>query len=350
MNAVKKLSPTCLLILLLSIPMPSQAHVKWFSEFDLNSPPKPILDILLNIRFAILVAVTCLLIFSIAYIDRYLSNNPNKMNRYINTITQKTEDHLPAFLRTGVCVFMLAIANEGGIILTPELKTSIILISWFQVFLAITALSRRTAFISAIGIILLYCFAAYKYGPFHVLDYPVFLGVAVYILLDSLKGKQARNIAHSILRVSTGITLLWASVEKWAFPEWSFEILFQKPNMAMGLSWDLFMILAGFVEFCAAFLLITGHHSSRVAALVLLFFFVSAIEGYGYIDAVGHSGIIVVLIMLILSHNPVAHRFDVPNSFKQTATLHACWFLAAILAFHVAYYVGYYAEYGLDIV
>ena len=193
----------------------------------------------------------------------------------------------------------------------------------------------------------MYLFALQKYGLFHLLDYPIFVGIAIYLIIIALKGQDKQATALAILRVATGITLLWASIEKWAFPEWSFGIMEDKPAMAMGLSNELFMIVAGFVEFCAAFLLITGHHSSRASALLLLFIFTSADwELWLYRCGWPLSGIIVVLIMLILSENSVAGKFDIKNNLKGTALLHSCWYVSAIFAFYLCYYIGYYAEYS----
>jgi len=64
-------------------------------------------------------------------------------------------------------------------------------------------------------------------------------------------------------------------------------------------------VAAGFVEFCAAYLLLTGELSARAAAVLLLFFFISAIYYFGLIDAIGHFVIIVVLLVPVASRNTV---------------------------------------------
>src|SRR5574340_211621 len=132
-----------------------------------------------------------------------------------------------------------------------------------------------------------------------MLDSPIFLGVAAYLILDGWCEGRRDALAHDVVRISAGFTLLWASIEKGAFPEWSFMLLTQRPGMTFGFTPEFYMVAAGFVEFCAAWLLITGILSARAAALVLLTMFVSAIVPFGTVDAIGHLLIIVVMVMLI---------------------------------------------------
>src|SRR5205823_6335129 len=120
----------------------------------------------------------------------------------------------------------------------------------------------------------------------------------------------------------------------------------ERPGMTLGFDPEFYMIAAGFVEFCAAFLLLTGSLAGRAAALLLLMMFASAIVPFGVIDAIGHSVIIVVLALLIFSDNHVARRFNIQGSHALTATLHTGVFLGALLLFFLLYYGGYYLSYG----
>ena len=49
---------------------------------------------------------------------------------------------------------------------------------------------------------------------------------------------------------------MWASVEKWAYPEWSYPLFATHPDMAMGFDPAFFMRAAGVVEFAMSFALI----------------------------------------------------------------------------------------------
>jgi uncharacterized membrane protein YphA (DoxX/SURF4 family) len=149
-----------------------------------------------------------------------------------------------------------------------------------------------------------------------------------------------------VLRIATGVTLLWASIEKWAYPEWSFMLLTERPGLTLGFDPEFYMVAAGFVEFCAAFLIITGMLSASASAIVLLVFFLSAIQSFGMIDAIGHSVIIIVLVLLTLSANPIAGRFDRRHSLGATAFAHTGIFFGALALFMALYYGGHYLSFG----
>ena len=53
-------------------------------------------------------------------------------------------------------------------------------------------LSRRTMPLSAVGIAVLFAIAIWKYGIFHLADYPVFLGIAAYLALDGFAARFVR--------------------------------------------------------------------------------------------------------------------------------------------------------------
>lgn len=101
------------------------------------------------------------------------------------------------------------------------------------------------------------------------------------------------------------------------------------------------MVAAGFVEFCAAHLLVTGKISARIAALILLFFFLSAIFYFGLIDAIGHAVIVVVLVLLALNDNPLPDSFDTRPLFK-TAGTYSLLFLGTLAMFTALYSKGHH--------
>jgi hypothetical protein len=78
--------------------------------------------------------------------------------------------------------------DHGGILLTPELKTTSAAISWLQLAMAVGLLSRRTMPLSALGIVVLFALALRDYGAFHLADYPIFLGVAAYLARQDCSG------------------------------------------------------------------------------------------------------------------------------------------------------------------
>jgi len=187
----------------------------------------------------------------------------------------------------------------------------------------------------------------HEYGWFHLLDYPIFIGVAIYLFIMSIYGERKATLALTILRVLTGVTLLWGGMEKFAYPDWSFPLLRQRPSLSFGFDPEFFMVAAGFVEFTAAFLVITVAIAARAASALLLFIFAAAIPEFGYIDLVGHFVIIIVLIALIFSHNPIAERIESEQrSTAANAALCVGLYFAALVAEAAFFYAAHWLAYG----
>jgi hypothetical protein len=347
----RRRSRIALLAVLCLLPAVAIAHVKWFVDYDLSTPPRPALAVVSGHYFILFCLALLPFMFAVALADRYLTRRECLLHRTASRATQRLSPYFPVVLRGGVAAFFTAVFVYGclgeAMILTPELHTHSAWICWLQLAIALTALSRPTARYAGAGIVLLYGYAIAEYGLFHMLDYPIFLGVAAYLIVDSLYAERGRDLAESVVRIAAGVTLLWASIEKFAFPEWSFILLAQRPGMTFGFNPEFYMVGAGFVEFCAAYLLVTGLLSARFAALSLLVMFVTAIVPFGRMDAIGHSVIIIVLLLLTLGDNGVARRhFDVSGRTAVTATLHTGAFFGALAVFLVLYYAGYYLSYA----
>lgn len=73
-------------------------------------------------------------------------------------------------------------------------------------------------------------------------------------------------------------SLMWAAIEKWAYPQWTYPLLEARPYLTLGIPAGDFMVVAGFVEFALAFYILTG----------LGLIFVSAILDFGKLDAIGY--------------------------------------------------------------
>jgi hypothetical protein len=334
------------------LPCAAFAHVKWFVNYDLLSPPRPALGVLSGRYFILFSFFVATLIFVVSLVDSYLSRRTPLFAR-AGILVDGVSKHFALLLRWGVSAFFTAVFVYGCLhdwmILTPELRTHSAWICWVQLAIAIFALTSRTAVMAGIGIIFLYGVGVAQYGFFHMLDYPIFLGVAAFLIVHSIYGDKKQEWAVSAVRICTAVTLLWASIEKFAFPEWSFMLMAQRPGLAFGFDPEFYMVAAGFVEFCAAFLLITGSVAARVAALALLMMFTSAIVPFGVIDGIGHSVIIVVLMLLVFSKNRVGDIFSIQQSSALTATLHTSVYFGALLLFFLLYYTGYYLNFGFNV-
>ncbi len=327
------------------------AHVKWFTSYDLTEPPRPIFTILTGVHFLAIFLVAIPIMYFSGYADTYLARNPNRLAPILDRGNSWFAPQFFSVMQISVmCFFGALFYLEYKVILTPELKTNhhdSNWVQWLQLAIAFLVVHRKTAFLASIGIVTLYGVAIYRYGIFHLLDYPIFLGVAAYLFIISRHGDRHSALAINILRWFAGITLMWASIEKYAYPEWSFPLLDQKPVLTLGFSKELYMVAAGYIEFVAAFILVTGALASRVASAVLLVFFISAVPIFGEVDAVGHAVIIMVLICLILTPNPTSLPELLPNkSFAEIGKIKVRLFYVALIFFTALFYGGHWLAYG----
>ena len=138
-----------------------------------------------------------------------------------------------------------------------------------------------------------------------------------------------------LLRWSTGVTLMWASVEKWAYPDWTFPLLGLHPNLGMGFDPIFFLTASGVVEFACAFALVWTPLVRRLAAVALAAIFTSAIVEFGKIDAIGHLPIIAALLAFI------AETATVPPSLIaawRRPVYVAAFYVLCLFGFITAYY------------
>ncbi len=323
------------------------AHVKWFAPYDLLCPPRPLFSVVYGTFFLTFCGFMMPVIFVTAYIDVLLAQRAHGLNELVTKVSNFFEPNAFLLLRTGVFLFLLAVSYMGNVLLTPELQTEWPWVRWLQLLMALLVVMPKTAFLTAIGLAFLYVCAIYQYGWFHLLDYPIFLGVAAYLFIMSRYGEEKSALALTVLRVLTGVTLLWAGMEKFAYPEWSFPLLKERPSVSLGFDPEFYMVAAGFFEFTAAFLLMTVSIAARVASALLLVIFSAAVPEFGIVDLVGHFVIIIVLIVLIFTHNPIADTFNAFKNPTSAAALFVVLYFAALAAIGSLFYAAHWLAYGV---
>ncbi|GJD90666.1 hypothetical protein BHAOGJBA_4208 [Methylobacterium hispanicum] len=307
------------------------AHVKWFCAYDLSGSPRGLEQVLCP-DFEKLVALSLGALILGCCVE--YSPLGATLLRSLDRSTAWVRSNIETVFRATAAFFLVSLWNVGGIILTPELKTDLAFVSWIQLGMAVCLLWRATLPVVSVGIVCLFAYALTKYGAFHLADYPVFLGVAAYLALTGL-GRTAWGARPvDVLRWSGSITLMWASVEKWAYPEWSFPLLQQKPQLAFGFSPETFMLAAGVVEFVLAFALIWTPLVRRAAAAVLIGIFVSAVWEFGKVDAIGHALIVAALLAVLVDDAPAKVRV-------RHVALAPFAYGAALALFMFIYYAGH---------
>jgi hypothetical protein len=306
---------------------PALAHVKWFCSYNVAATPRP-LHIVVNADYGHLVILTLLILLVAGLLDR--TPVGLAMLGSLDRVTGFLRDRADILIRAVLGGFFVALWAMGGIILTPELKTSADWVSWLQLAIAVGMIWRETLILSALGIVALYVYAVEQYCIFHLLDYPIFLGLAAYLAMSGLRIPLFSLRALDVVRYATAVTLMWASVEKWAYPDWTFPLLAVHPEMTLGFNPEFYMRAAGLVEFALAFTLACGSLMRRVSSVILIAMFVGAIFDFGKIDALGHSPIIVVLLAILAD--------DQVSAEKPSAILAPAYFCASLGLTILAYY------------
>lgn len=274
----------------------ASAHVKWFCAFNVAGQPRGLENVLCP-DFEFLAGLSLLILIAGCLIEGTPAGAA--ILRAMDRVTALLRDNTELMFRAACGFFFVSIWAIGGILLTPELSTNSTAVGAIQLGIAAGMLSRRTMPLSALGIATLYAIAVWQNGIFHLADYPVFLGVAAYLAMVGLERDFFGFRPIDLVRWTAGITLMWASIEKWAYPEWSYPLFITHPSMALGFDPEFFMRAAGAVEFALAFALIWTPLARRIAAVILAAMFVSAVFEFGRTDLVGHTLIVVVLLAII---------------------------------------------------
>jgi hypothetical protein len=325
--------------LALLMPTDAHAHVKWFAPYDVAQSPVG-LEGVFNPTFIELLVLTLVVLWTLCSLER--TTIGGELLASIDEVFVLLRGKTDTLIRGGTAAFFTAIWAHGGIILTPELTTTSAATEWLQAAIAACLLFRVTMPLSALGIVILFIQGVWSYGLFHMMDYPIFLGAAAYLAMIGLRRESFLGLRPiDIARIGASITLLWASIEKWAYPEWTYPILYAHQRLAMGLDPRFYMIAAGMVEFGLAFALLWTPLVRRMASVVLLSMFTSAVFEFGKIDAIGHL-VIIIILLAIAADDGIAPR--------RTPVLAPLWLSVALAVTIILYYGGHALLFGTGIV
>jgi hypothetical protein len=327
-------------------------HVKWFFDYDVTKPPTAIGDVLDGtfIKLFLLSALACYVFF---LFDRYIFEEGlfEEFDRNLKRLDNAAQFIMRA--ATGIfflCLFGWWVFGYGeSFYLTPELKTASPFVPWVQLAIAVCVFSRYTVFAAGLGIFGLYIAAGRDYGLFHVLDYLIFAGIAYFLLLVGSSSKRILKSGFVVLFACTGLTLIWAAVEKFAYAHWTMSVLESRPHMLMGMSPPVFMKVSGFVEFFVTFILLGAVSVvGRLIALGLMSVFVLAVFEFGMVDAIGHLMIVAILWVLVV-RGPTDARYMLvlpdKSLFTEAYFMTGLYFLAFVMIF-VLYYGIHHLTFG----
>lgn len=330
----------------------THAHVKWFFDYDVTKPPTPIGEVLdgIFIKLFLVSAAACYLFF---FVDRYIFNEGlfEAFDHRLRSLDNAAQFIMRAAAGTFfLCLFgWWAFGFGESFYLTPELRTPSRIVPWIHLAIALCVLSRYTLAFAGLGVFTLYFLAGRDYGLFHILDYVIFLGIAFFLLVAGSSSKQLLKSGFVVLFACTGLTLIWAAVEKFAYAQWTISVLESRPHMLMGMSPSLFMKVSGFVEFFVTFILLGAVSVvGRLVALGFMSVFVLAIFEFGMVDALGHLMIVAILwVLVVRGPTDARNMLALPNKslFTEAYFMTGLYFLAFVMIF-ILYYGIHFLAFG----
>jgi hypothetical protein len=324
--------------------------VKWFAPYIVDASPQPISATLTNLWFWTGICLVTVFFLATIAVERTPlgAATLNGLNALTDTISRRADD----FMRASIAAFFVAIFAVGGVYLTPDLKTDSELISWAQLAIAVGIFSRRTMPYSAAGILALWVLALSDYDFFHLLDYLALgVGVAGYLFLASLDNPRWRESRFTVLVWGVAVALMWSSLEKFAYPNWFYPLVEERPFLTFGMPRDIFIPMAGVAEFTLGFGLLWTPLVRRLSAISLLAIFIAAVYPFGRIDLVGHALIMAVLVLIAADHEPLrSARVGTRPLFAGLARFAAVptGLAAAMIVVVSAYWGTHAAFYGLN--
>jgi hypothetical protein len=318
---------------------PASAHIKWFCAFNVAAQPVGLESVVCP-DFELLIGLSLLGLLAGSAVEGTVIGNA--VLRALDRATSYVRENIEIIFRAACAFFFISIWAIGGILLTPELKTSSLWIGAIQLGIAAGMLSRRTMPLSSLGIVALFDIGIWNYGAFHLADYPIFLGIAAYLALVGGQTDFFGKRPIDVLRYAAGITLMWASIEKWAYPEWTYPMIILHPEMTLGFAPDFFMRAAGAVEFALAFSLMWTPLVRRIGAIMLSAMFISAVFEFGKVDLIGHSLIVAALFAIVADDG--GKRAEVRDFWLVPAA-----YVASLAVFLGTYYFAHAELFGTTI-
>lgn len=327
-------------VIAVSLASPAVAHVKWFAPYIVGAAPQPIGVTLANPWFWTGLLLVLAFFLATRVVERSAAGEwiLAGMDRATDPLWRRLDD----FIRACIGAFFVAIFAVGGVYLTPDLKTPSEWVSWAQLLIAAGVFSRKTMPLSAAGIIGLWVLALRDYDPFHLLDYLALgVGVAAYLVLAASANENWRKHRFEALRWGVAIALMWSSLEKFAYPDWFYPLVEEKPFLTFGIPRDIFIPMAGVAEFTMGFGLIWTPLVRRLSAIALFIIFTAAVYPFGRVDLVGHALIMAVIVAIAADHTREVHFL--PAVKRRLAGVPAG--LATALVVFVAGYWGLHAAF-----
>ena len=169
------------------------------------------------------------------------------------------------------------------------------------------------------------------------------MGVAAYLVLAASDNPRWNAYRFVVLRWGVAIALMWSSLEKFAYPDWFYPLVEEKPFLTFGMPRDVFIPMAGVAEFTMGFGLLWTALIRRLSALALFVIFNMAVYPFGRLDLVGHALIMAVIVIIFADPTPQVHF-----AIRRTLAAIPATLVATMAAFAMSYWGLHHALYGPD--
>ena len=283
----------CLVVNFIAMTGVASAHVKWFVPCVVSDDPLP-LQAVLTPKFLLFLALFLALFYLACVAEQ--TRFGAVVSKFLDLLTEPLRHRVDDLLRAAAAVFFALLWAHGGLILTPELEANSVWLSAIQLLIPLFLGARATLPAAGAGIVLLYVYGAASYGLFHMLDYPVFPGLAVWFALSSSRDARLLAFRSDFLRWTVALSLLWPAMEKFVYPAWVAPIAVAHPELTLGFDVPTVVTAAGVVEFGLAFALFWTPLVRRLAALALALVLTAATLDFGKVDGIGHLMMIAILV------------------------------------------------------
>jgi hypothetical protein len=317
------------------------AHVKWFAPYIVGAAPKPVGYTLQDGWFWLGIALVLAFFLVVGVIERGAFGT--RLLDILDVATRPIWERIDDYTRAITAAFFVAIFSVGGIYLTPDLKTPAEWVSWVQLLIAALIFWRATMPLAGIGIVALWLLALRDYDLFHLFDYLALgLGVSGYLIAAGSKPESWQAHRFQILRWGLAIALMWSSLEKFAYPEWFYPLVEEKPFLTFGLPRDAFIPMAGVAEFTMGFGMLWTPLIRRLSAIALLVIFTTAVWPFGRIEIIGHGLIMAILVTVAADHSRETHVFSrfksIPHNIPFGLVAALVLFVSSYWGMHLTFY------------
>ncbi|MEL7256827.1 MAG: hypothetical protein AAFN80_03155 [Pseudomonadota bacterium] len=299
------------------------AHVNWFVDRDAETLPNYKVT---DIAFLLCLAVALTLVAFSVWLDGKLPS--------LRVAQSKIRHDFMEILRVFTGMSFLLTAYDGALIAPHKVAdgTSGLVLLLLQALIGVLLIANRWIQLASILMLILHIGIALKFGVLPALEYAIIIGIALFLLLNSIEDEELRKswkpYSVDLLRIWTGISLVALAIGEKLGPsalgqvfvaqyQWNFM-------QAMGFTiFDdrLFVLSAGMVEAAIGTVLILGT-TVRIAVLVLsammalsnIVFIVQGDNEAALVEFIGHMPIIgVALILLLLGYG---QRLRVTDLFQ----------------------------------